>query len=61
MQIRKGDIVEHKATGQTWKVLSTSEGTVRVVGNGRTEIFSLTEVRKAPDRPPREESKIAKR
>jgi len=59
--IAKGDIVEHKKTGQTWKVLSIAAGKLRVKGNGQSMTLLLNEVKKAPDRPERAESEIAKR
>lgn len=59
--IKKDDIVEHKVTGQTWKVLSVDEGKLRVKGNGTSMTLLLNEVKKAPDRPARAESQIAKR
>jgi hypothetical protein len=48
-------------TGQTWKVLSVDEGKLRVKGNGTSMTLLLNEVKKAPDRPARVESQIAKR
>ncbi len=60
-EIAKGDIVEHKKTGQTWKVLSIASGKLRVKGNGQSLTLLLNEVKKAPARPDRVESQIAKR
>ena len=60
-EIAKGDIVEHKKTGQTWKVLSIASGKLRVKGNGQSLTLLLNEVKKAPARPERAESQIAKR
>lgn len=48
--IEKGDIVEHKATGQTWRVVSNTEGKLRVKGNGMSKTFLMHEVKKAPPR-----------
>jgi hypothetical protein len=48
--IAKGDIVEHKITGQTWRVVSNAEGKIRVKGNGMSTTFLLQEVKKAPPR-----------
>ena len=56
--IKKDDIVEHKVTGQTWKVLSVSDGKLRVKGNGTSMTFLLQEVKKAPDRPARQPSPV---
>jgi hypothetical protein len=50
-QIEKGDIVEHKVTGQTWRVMSNVDGTLRVKGNGMSTTLLLGEVEKAPPRP----------
>ena len=50
IQIEKGDIVEHKTTGQTWRVVSNVDGTLRVKGNGMSTTFLLREVKKAPPR-----------
>ena len=61
MNISKGDIVEHKTTGQTWQVMSVADGKLRVKGNGQSLTFLLSEVKKAPDRPARVASQIAKR
>lgn len=49
-QIAKNDIVEHKVTGQTWRVVSNIDGKLRVKGNGMSTTFLLTEVKKAPAR-----------
>jgi hypothetical protein len=49
-QIRKGDIVEHTATGQTWRVVSNVDGTLRVKGHGMSTSFLLRDVKKAPPR-----------
>jgi hypothetical protein len=49
-EIEKGDIVEHKITGQTWRVLSNIDGKLRVKGNGMSTTFLLKEVEKAPPR-----------
>jgi hypothetical protein len=49
-QIVKGDIVEHKGTGQTWRVVSNSDGKLRVKGNGLSTTLLLAEVKKAPPR-----------
>lgn len=59
--IKKDDIVEHNVTGQTWKVLSVDEGKLRVKGNGTSMVLLLSEVTKAPDRPARPVSQVAKR
>ena len=48
--IEKGDIVEHKVTGQTWRVISNVDGKLRVKGNGMSKTFLLQEVSKAPPR-----------
>jgi hypothetical protein len=48
--IQKGDIVEHKATGQTWRVVANSDGKLRVKGHGMNVTFLLHEVTKAPPR-----------
>jgi hypothetical protein len=48
--IEKGDIVEHKVTGQTWRVVSNVDGKLRVKGNGMSTTFLLNEVTKAPPR-----------
>ncbi len=50
VEIAKGDIVEHKATGQTWRVVSNVDGTLRVKGYGVNTTFLLQEVKKAPPR-----------
>lgn len=49
-EIGKGDIVEHKATGQTWRVVSNTDGKVRVKGYGMSLTYLLDEVKKAPPR-----------
>jgi hypothetical protein len=59
--IKKDDIVEHKVTGQTWKVTAVADGKFKVKGNGTTLILLANEVRKAPDRPERMVSNVAKR
>jgi flagella basal body P-ring formation protein FlgA len=48
--IQKGDIVEHKATGQTWRVVANTDGKLRVKGYGMSVTFLLHEVSKAPPR-----------
>jgi hypothetical protein len=50
-EIKKGDIVEHKSTGQTWRVVSNVAGQLRVKGNGMSTTLLLNEVVKAPPRP----------
>lgn len=50
IEIEKGDIVEHKITGQTWRVVSNADGKLRVKGNGMSTTFLLQEVKKAPPR-----------
>ena len=49
-QIEKGDIVEHKTTGQTWRVVSNIDGKLRVKGNGMSTTLFLRDVKKAPPR-----------
>jgi hypothetical protein len=49
-KIEKGDIVEHKVTGQTWRVVSNVEGKLRVKGNGMSTTLLLSDVTKAPPR-----------
>jgi hypothetical protein len=49
-QIEKNDIVEHLATGQTWRVVSNVNGTLRVKGNGMSTTLLLRDVKKAPPR-----------
>jgi hypothetical protein len=49
-QIVKGDVVEHKVTGQTWRVVSNVEGILRVKGYGMSLTLLLSEVKKAPPR-----------
>jgi hypothetical protein len=49
-QIEKGDIVEHKTTGQTWRVISNIDGKLRVKGNGMSTTFLVRDVKKAPPR-----------
>ncbi len=49
-QIEKGDIVEHKVTGQTWRVVSNVDGMLRVKGNGMSTTLLLRDVKKAPPR-----------
>jgi hypothetical protein len=49
-QIAKGDIVEHQATGQIFRVVSNVDGKLRVKGNGMTKTLMLSEVKKAPPR-----------
>ena len=60
-EIKKGDIVEHLGTGQTFKVVSIAADKLKVKGNGTSLMLALGSVRKAPDRPVREESRIAPR
>jgi hypothetical protein len=50
LEIQKGDIVEHKATGQTWRVVANADGKLRVKGYGMSVTFLLHEVSKAPPR-----------
>ena len=57
----KGDIVEDRMTGQTFRVVSNVDGKLSVKGNGLTKVLLLSEVTKAPDRPAREESRVAKK
>lgn len=49
-RIEKGDIVEHKVTGQTWRVLSNVDGMLRVKGNGMSTTLLVRDVNKAPPR-----------
>ena len=49
-EIRKGDVVEHRATGQTWRVVSNVNGKVRVKGYGMSQTFLLGQVKKSPPR-----------
>jgi hypothetical protein len=47
-RIEKGDVVEHTVTGQTWRVLSNVDGTLRVKGNGTSTTLLVREVTKVP-------------
>jgi hypothetical protein len=49
-EVEKGDIVEHKITGQTWRVVSNTDGKLRVKGNGMSTTFLLHEIKKARPR-----------
>jgi hypothetical protein len=60
-EIKKGDIVEHLGTGQTFKVVSIAADKLKVKGNGTSMVLAVGSVKKAPDRPVREASRIAPR
>lgn len=49
-EIAKGDVVEDKVTGQTWRVVSNTGGKVQVKGYGMSKTLLLQEVKKAPPR-----------
>lgn len=49
-EISKGDIVEHVATGQTFRVVSNVDGQLRVKGHGQSVTLPLSAVKKAPPR-----------
>jgi hypothetical protein len=49
-EIGKGDVVEEKGTGQTWRVVSNAGGKVQVKGYGMSKTLLLHDVKKAPPR-----------
>ena len=47
-EIKKGDIVEHLGTGQTFKVVSITADKLKVKGNGTSLMLAMASVKKAP-------------
>ena len=60
-EIKKGDIVEHLGTGQTFKVVSITADKLKVKGNGTSLMLALGSREEGADRPVREASRVAPR